>query len=54
MNWKGYGEERPIIVAARLRRDLYLLARTLGSWVRIPIKAWVSVCVYSVCVVLYM
>jgi hypothetical protein len=25
-----------------------LTARTLGSWVRIPLKAWISVCVYSV------
>jgi hypothetical protein len=24
------------------------LARTLGSWVRIPLKAWMSVSVYSV------
>jgi hypothetical protein len=27
-------------------------ARTLGSWVRIPLEAWMSVCVYSVCIVL--
>jgi hypothetical protein len=26
-------------------------ARTLGSWVLIPLEAWKSVCVYSVCVV---
>jgi hypothetical protein len=25
-------------------------ARTLGSWVRIPLEAWMSMCVYSVCV----
>jgi hypothetical protein len=25
---------------------------TLGSWVRNPLMAWMSVCVYSVCVVL--
>jgi hypothetical protein len=24
------------------------LAGTLGSWVRIPLKAWMSVCIYSV------
>jgi hypothetical protein len=24
------------------------LSQTLGSWVRIPLKAWISVCVYSV------
>jgi hypothetical protein len=27
-------------------------ARTLGLWVRIPFEAWLSVCVYSFCVVL--
>jgi hypothetical protein len=27
---------------------LSLLARTLGSWVRIPLKAWMFVCVCSV------
>jgi hypothetical protein len=26
--------------------------RTLGYWVRIPLEAWMSVCVYFVCVVL--
>jgi hypothetical protein len=35
-----------------LRHVLSSLARTLGSWVRIPLTAWMSVCVYSVCVVL--
>jgi hypothetical protein len=35
-----------------LRHELSSLARTLCSWVRIPLKAWISVCVYSVCVVL--
>jgi hypothetical protein len=35
-----------------LRHELSSLARTLGSWVRIPPQAWMSVCVYSVCVVL--
>jgi hypothetical protein len=34
----------PNTVAARSS-----LTRTLGSWVRIPFKAWISVCVYSVC-----
>jgi hypothetical protein len=33
----------PITVAARSSP-----ARRLGSWVRIPLKAWMSVCVYSV------
>jgi hypothetical protein len=31
-----------------LRHELSSLARTLGPWVRIPLKAWMSVCVYSV------
>jgi hypothetical protein len=35
-----------------LRHELSSLARTLGSGVRIPLKAWMSVFVYSVYVVL--
>jgi hypothetical protein len=31
-----------------LRHELSSFARTLGSWVRIPLDAWMSVCVYSV------
>jgi hypothetical protein len=31
-----------------LRHELSSLTRTLGSWVRIPFKAWMSVSVYSV------
>jgi hypothetical protein len=27
-------------------------AETLGMWVPIPLEAWMSVCVYSVCAVL--
>jgi hypothetical protein len=34
----------------RLRHEMSSLARTLGSWVWIPLKAWMSVCTYSVCV----
>jgi hypothetical protein len=34
--------------AAYLRHEQFSLARTLGSWVRIPFKAWISVCIYSV------
>jgi hypothetical protein len=34
-----------------LRHELSLLAQTLVSWVRIPLKAWMSVCVYSVFVI---
>jgi hypothetical protein len=33
-----------------LRHELFPLARTLGSWVRIPLKGWMFVCVYSVCI----
>jgi hypothetical protein len=35
-----------------LRHKLSSPAQTLGSWVRIPLEAWMYVCVYSVCVVL--
>jgi hypothetical protein len=38
----------------RLGRELYSPIRTLGSWIRKPLKAWMSLCVYSVFVVLYM
>jgi hypothetical protein len=31
-----------------LRHELSSSARTLGSWVRIPLEVWMSVCVYSV------
>jgi hypothetical protein len=31
-----------------LRHELSSLARMLGSWVRIPLKVWMSVCAYSV------
>jgi hypothetical protein len=30
-----------------LRNELSSLARTMGSWVRIPLEAWMSVYVYS-------
>jgi hypothetical protein len=29
-----------------LRHELFSSARTLGSWVQIPLKAWMSVFVY--------
>jgi hypothetical protein len=35
-----------------LRHELSSPARRLGKWVRIPLEAWMSVCVYSVCAVL--
>jgi hypothetical protein len=37
-----------------LRHELSSLARTLGSWVRIQLKAWMSVLVYSVFVMFCM
>jgi hypothetical protein len=42
----------PVAVATRSKHEPSSPARTLGSWVRIPLKGWMSVCVYSVCVVL--
>jgi hypothetical protein len=33
----------PITVAARSKAELSSLTRTLGSWVRIPLEAWMSV-----------
>jgi hypothetical protein len=33
---------------AVLRHELSSLARTLGSWVRIPLKTWMCVCIFSV------
>jgi hypothetical protein len=35
-----------------LRHELSSPAQTLGSWVRIPLEASMSVCIYSVCAVL--
>jgi hypothetical protein len=32
-----------------LRHELSSLARTLGSWVRIPLKSWMSVCTFILC-----
>jgi hypothetical protein len=31
-----------------VRHELSSFARTLGLWLRIPLQAWMSVCVYSV------
>jgi hypothetical protein len=33
-----------------LRHELSSLARTLGSWVRIPVEAWMSVFAFILCV----
>jgi hypothetical protein len=30
-----------------LRRELFSPSQTLGSWVRIPLEAWIFACVYS-------
>jgi hypothetical protein len=35
--------------AAALRHELSSLARTLGSWVRIPLKSWMSVFAFILC-----
>jgi hypothetical protein len=32
-----------------LRYEMFSLARTLGSWVRIPLKPWMSVCAFILC-----
>jgi hypothetical protein len=32
-----------------LKHELSSTAQTLGSWVRIPLEAWMPVCVYSLC-----
>jgi hypothetical protein len=34
----------------RLRHELSSPARTLGSWVRIPLNTWMFVCLFYVCV----
>jgi hypothetical protein len=34
-----------------LRHELSSPAQTLGSWVRIPLETWMSLCIYSVCAV---
>jgi hypothetical protein len=31
-----------------LRHELSSFSHTLGTWVRIPLKTWILVCVYSV------
>jgi hypothetical protein len=31
------------------RHELSSLARSLGSWVRISLKAWMSVCAFLLC-----
>jgi hypothetical protein len=50
MRHESYGRRTSDIAVcvANLGHDLPSLARALGSWVRIPLEAWMSVCVYSV------
>jgi hypothetical protein len=40
---------KPVTVAARSKAELSSFVRTLGSWLRIPLRAWMLFCV---CVVL--
>jgi hypothetical protein len=47
-----YSPQLPTTEAALLRHELSSPAKTLGSWVRIPLQARVSMCIYSVRVVL--
>jgi hypothetical protein len=53
--YKTYNEQVGIIFVClsqwprRLRYELSSLARTLGSWVRIPLKAWMSVYAFILC-----
>jgi hypothetical protein len=39
----------PITVALRSKHELSSLARTLRSWVRIPLKTWMFMCVFILC-----
>jgi hypothetical protein len=39
-----------LITVAALRHEPSSPARTLGSWVRIPLEEWMSVCFYSLLV----
>jgi hypothetical protein len=41
------GYELVIVVPAKLRHELSSPARTLGSWIRMSLEAWMSVCVCS-------
>jgi hypothetical protein len=48
-----FGEEyklrSPSQWARGLRREMSSPSWALGSWIRIPLEAWISVCVYFVC-----
>jgi hypothetical protein len=43
----------PITVARVLRHELSTPSQTLGSSVRIPLQAWICLCLFCVCVVLW-
>jgi hypothetical protein len=47
INVHGMNQNSPSQWPRGLRHKLSSLTRTLGSWVRIPLKAWLSVCIYS-------
>jgi hypothetical protein len=42
------GVKKNLFPYSGLRHEMSSLARTLWSWVRIPLKAWISVCVFPV------
>jgi hypothetical protein len=50
MNWKGQERRHRSRWSHDLWHELSSLARTLGSWVRIPLKAWMyGVCAFILC-----
>jgi hypothetical protein len=53
LNSSRYEPERRSQWPRGVRHELSSLARMLGSWVRIPLKAWMSVCFYSVFVLFF-
>jgi hypothetical protein len=46
----GYSGVRCVRVAARLRHKVSSLPSTQGSWVPIPLRAWMSVYAFILCV----
>jgi hypothetical protein len=49
LNRKHYYQSKWLLDS---RYEMFSRAETMGLWARIPLKAWMSVCIYSVCVVL--
>jgi hypothetical protein len=47
-NIHGEVELRRSQWSSGLRHEPFSLARTLGSWIQIPHRGWMSVCVYAV------